>query len=48
MLSGQEKESAALVEKFMTMMDSMTNNELNSTDTKTWQHNAALKRSNRV
>ena len=45
---GKEKEGAARVENFMTMMDSMTNNELNSADSKTWQHNAALKRSNRV
>ena len=44
-IQGKEKESATRIQKFATVMDSMTRNELSPADIKTWQHTAALKRS---
>ena len=43
-MQGKEKESAARIKKFMTMMDSMTNKELDSPDPKLWQQESRIMR----
>ena len=43
-VQGKEKESAARIKKFMTMMDSMTNKELDSPDPKLWQQESRIMR----
>ena len=40
----KEKDSAARMKKFMTMMDSMTNKELDSSDAKLWQVESRIMR----
>ena len=40
----KEKDSAARIKKFMTMMDSMTNKELDSSDIKLWQTESRIMR----
>jgi len=43
-MQGKEKESAARIKKFMTMMDSMTDKELDSSDIKLWQTESRIMR----
>lgn len=43
-MQGKEKESAARIKKFMTMMDSMNNKELDSPDPKLWQQESRIMR----
>ena len=43
-MQDKEKDSAARIKKFMTMMDSMTNKELDSSDIKLWQTESRIMR----
>lgn len=43
-MQAKEKDSAARIKKFMTMMDSMTNKELDSSDIKLWQTESRIMR----
>ena len=43
-MQDKEKDSAARIKKFMTMMDSMTNKELDSSEIKLWQTESRIMR----
>lgn len=43
-MQGKEKESAARIKAFMTIMDSMTNKELDSSEIKLWQTESRVMR----